>query len=43
MSPALPGTLGPTACDARPEVDLVDGRFYAGEMHAALRWMRRHA
>ena len=26
----------------RPEVDLVDGDFYAGDMHAALRWMRRH-
>jgi cytochrome P450 family 142 subfamily A polypeptide 1 len=26
----------------RPEVDLVDGRFYAGDLHAALRWMRRH-
>jgi cytochrome P450 family 142 subfamily A polypeptide 1 len=26
----------------RPEIDLVDGRFYAGDMHAALRWMRRH-
>jgi cytochrome P450 family 142 subfamily A polypeptide 1 len=26
----------------RPEVDLVDGRFYAGDMHAALRWMREH-
>ena len=27
---------------ARPDVDLVDGAFYAGDMHAALRWMRRH-
>jgi cholest-4-en-3-one 26-monooxygenase len=26
----------------RPEVDFVDGRFYAGDMHAALGWMRRH-
>jgi cytochrome P450 family 142 subfamily A polypeptide 1 len=26
----------------RPEVDFVDGRFYAGDMHAALRWMREH-
>ncbi len=26
----------------RPEIDLVDGRFYAGDMHAALRWMRTH-
>jgi cytochrome P450 family 142 subfamily A polypeptide 1 len=27
---------------ARPEVDLVDGRSYAGDLHAALAWMRRH-
>jgi cytochrome P450 family 142 subfamily A polypeptide 1 len=27
---------------ARPEVDLVDGESYAGDLHAALRWMRRH-
>jgi len=35
---ALPGF------EERPDVDLVDGRFYAadGDMHAALRWMRRH-
>src|SRR5262245_19843502 len=26
----------------RPDVDLVDGDFYAGDMHGALRWMRRH-
>src|SRR5262245_8166272 len=26
----------------RPELDLVDGRSYAGDLHAALRWMRRH-
>jgi cytochrome P450 family 142 subfamily A polypeptide 1 len=26
----------------RPEVDLVDGAFYAGDMHDALRWMREH-
>ncbi|HVN37049.1 MAG TPA: hypothetical protein VMW19_02615, partial [Myxococcota bacterium] len=36
MPPVLP------ACDERPEIDLVDGRFYAGDMHAALSWMRRH-
>ncbi len=31
-----------SSLDARPEVDFVDGRFYAGEMHAALAWMRTH-
>ena len=25
-----------------PEIDLIDGRFYAGDMHAALAWMRHH-
>jgi len=39
--PPMPGDLG-AALVARPEVDLVDGRFYAGDMHAALRWMRDH-
>jgi len=32
----------PASLEARPEIDFVDGRFYAGEMHAALRWMRAH-
>jgi cytochrome P450 family 142 subfamily A polypeptide 1 len=31
-----------TRSSDRPEVDLVDGRTYAGDLHAALRWMRRH-
>ena len=26
----------------RPEIDLLDGRFYAEDPHPALRWMRRH-
>ncbi len=32
----------PDSLTTRPEVDFVDGRFYAGDMHAALRWMREH-
>jgi cytochrome P450 family 142 subfamily A polypeptide 1 len=39
---AMPGDLGETSFEERPELDLVDGRFYAGPMHAALQWMRRH-
>jgi cytochrome P450 family 142 subfamily A polypeptide 1 len=31
-----------TPAGERPDIDLIDGRFYAGDMHAALRWMRRH-
>jgi cytochrome P450 family 142 subfamily A polypeptide 1 len=27
---------------ARPEIDLLDGRFYAAEPHAAFAWMRAH-
>jgi cytochrome P450 family 142 subfamily A polypeptide 1 len=27
---------------ARPEVDFLDGRFYAHHQHEAYRWMRRH-
>jgi cytochrome P450 family 142 subfamily A polypeptide 1 len=26
----------------RPEIDLVNGASYAGDLHGALRWMRRH-
>jgi cytochrome P450 family 142 subfamily A polypeptide 1 len=40
MPPAMPGALGPIELDARPDVDLVDGRFYA-DPHAALHWMRQ--
>ena len=39
MSVAMPGTLGAAELESRPDVDLVDGRFYA-DPHAALRWMR---
>ena len=38
----LPGDTSGAARDARPEVDFIDGRFYAGDMHGALRWMRAH-
>jgi cytochrome P450 family 142 subfamily A polypeptide 1 len=38
----MPGELGEAPFEDRPEVDLVDGRFYAGPMHAAYAWMRRH-
>jgi cytochrome P450 family 142 subfamily A polypeptide 1 len=31
----------PTKVD-RPEIDLLDGRFYAAGSHAAYSWMRRH-
>ena len=41
MDPALTAAE-PTAASDRPEIDLVDGRSYAGDIHAALRWMRRH-
>jgi cytochrome P450 family 142 subfamily A polypeptide 1 len=41
MDPALTA-VEPTAASDRPEIDLVDGRSYAGDIHAALRWMRRH-
>jgi len=37
-----PAAADPTDPGDRPDVDLVDGRFYAGDLHAALRWMRRH-
>jgi len=33
----------PTAPPARPQIDLLDGRFYAEDPHPHLRWMRRHA
>lgn len=28
--------------ETRPDVDLADGNFYAGDSHAAYRWMRAH-
>jgi cytochrome P450 family 142 subfamily A polypeptide 1 len=37
-----PGELPEVTFEARPDFDLVDGRFYAGPMHAAFRWMRQH-
>ena len=39
---AMPGELGEASFEGRPEADLVDGGFYAGPMHAAFAWMRRH-
>jgi cytochrome P450 family 142 subfamily A polypeptide 1 len=42
MLRGTPGALAGAAFDGRPEVDLVDGAFYAGAMHDALRWMRLH-
>jgi len=38
----MPGGLAGAEFESRPEADLVDGAFYAGAMHDALRWMRRH-
>jgi cytochrome P450 family 142 subfamily A polypeptide 1 len=37
----MPGELGEAIFEGRPDFDLVDGRFYAGPMHAAFAWMRR--
>ena len=37
----IPGTAWNEYTE-RPEVNLVDGRFYSGDMHGALRWMRQH-
>jgi cytochrome P450 family 142 subfamily A polypeptide 1 len=33
-------TVTQTATETRPDVDLADGNFYAGDSHAAYRWMR---
>lgn len=38
----VPGCAGRTEFAERPDVDLVSGEFYAGDMHAALSWMRSH-
>jgi cytochrome P450 family 142 subfamily A polypeptide 1 len=34
-------TIG-MATESRPDVDLADGAFYAGDSRAAYRWMRKH-
>ncbi|MEI7715510.1 MAG: cytochrome P450 [Mycobacterium sp.] len=31
-----------TNSDTKPDVDLTDGNFYAGDTHPAYRWMREH-
>jgi cholest-4-en-3-one 26-monooxygenase len=33
---------GETVIQTRPDVDLTDGNFFAGDSHAAYRWMRAH-
>jgi cytochrome P450 family 142 subfamily A polypeptide 1 len=36
------GTTGGRQLDSRPDVDLIDGAFYADDLHAACAWMREH-
>jgi cytochrome P450 family 142 subfamily A polypeptide 1 len=36
------GTTGDRQLDSRPDVDLIDGAFYAEDLHAACAWMREH-
>jgi len=31
-----------TLTDTRPDIDLTDGAFYAGDSHPAYKWMRKH-
>ena len=38
----LLGTTGDRVLDSRPDVDLIDGDFYADELHAACAWMREY-
>ena len=40
--PMLLGTKTDPPHDERPDVDLVDGRFYATDLHRACAWMREH-
>jgi cytochrome P450 family 142 subfamily A polypeptide 1 len=42
MANPIPGCCGDADFDGRPDVDLVEGAFYAADPHAALRWMREH-
>jgi cytochrome P450 family 142 subfamily A polypeptide 1 len=38
----LLGTERAPPCASRPDVDLVDGGFYADDLHRACSWMRKH-
>src|SRR5262245_32796673 len=43
MPSIVPADFDPNDASRRPEIDLVDGRTYAGrDFHAVLHWMRRH-
>jgi cytochrome P450 family 142 subfamily A polypeptide 1 len=40
--PLILGTTGDHVLDTRPDVDLINGDFYARDLHAACTWMREH-